>query len=80
MRKDPLFQIVAATFAELGAGDAPISHTVLLRENYFVGHCFRCGDFRALRKPDSTVIEFFGADGQLLRTISLEATRTSKAA
>lgn len=80
MRKDPIVQAVAAIFAELGTGDAPISRTVLLREGYFAGHCFRCGDFHALRKPDSTLIEFFGVDGELRRTISLKETQARKAA
>jgi hypothetical protein len=71
MQTDPLVLAVEATFAELGTGnDTPISRTVLLRDGYFVGHCFRCGDFRAIWKADSTVIEFFGADGELLRTVN----------
>ena len=41
MQNDPLFELIAATFAELGAGDTPIIRTVLLKDRYFVGHCFR---------------------------------------
>ena len=80
MRTDPIFQTVAATFFDLGTGDAPISRSALLRENFFFGHCFRCGDFHAIRKPDSTVIEFFGADGELRRTLSVEEVKTRAAA
>ena len=73
METDPILQAVAATFLDLGAGDdAPISRTLLLKGGFFVSHCFRCGDFRTIWKPDSTVIEFFRADGELLRTISVE--------
>jgi len=71
MQSDPLFEPVAATFAELGAGDAPIIRTLLLKDRYFVGHRFRCGDFHAIWKPDATVIEFYGADGKLLRVVNL---------
>jgi hypothetical protein len=71
MPTDPLFELIAATFADLGAGDAPIIRTLLLRDRYFVGHCYRCGDFHAVWKPDSTAIEFFGPEWQLVRAISL---------
>ena len=80
MPTDPIFQAVATTFFDLGTGDAPVSRSALLRENFFFGHCFRCGDFHAIRKPESTVIEFFGADGELRRTLSLEDTQARKAA
>jgi hypothetical protein len=71
---------MAAAFQELGAGDSPISHTLLLRDRCFVGHRYRCGDWCAIWKPSSTVIEFFGADGELLRTITLEADKVPEAA
>jgi len=71
METNPFFQIVAATFAELGVGDAVVSRTLLLKDRHFVGYCFRCGDFHAIWKPDDTEVRFFGAGGQLLRAVSL---------
>jgi hypothetical protein len=71
MDADPRFQTIQATFAELGAGhDAPVIRTLLLRDRYFVGYCFRCGDLRAILKHGSAEIEFVGADGQALRTVT----------
>ena len=40
MQNDPLFELIAATFADLGAGDEPIIRTVLVKGGFFVGHCF----------------------------------------
>jgi hypothetical protein len=71
MQSDSLFKLVAATFAELGTGDAPISRAFWRVEGYFVGHCFHCGDLRAILKLDGVEVEFFGADGQLLRAVRL---------
>jgi hypothetical protein len=71
MQSEFLFKLVAATFAELGTGDAPIRRAYWHLEGYFVGYCFDCGDLRAIMKLDGEVIEFLGAGGQLLRVVSL---------
>jgi hypothetical protein len=72
METDALRKTVAAAFAVLGAEtNAPFIRTLLLKDRFFVGHCFRCGGFRAIWKPNSDAVEFFDADGQLLRTVSL---------
>jgi hypothetical protein len=71
MQSDSLFKLVAATFAELGTRDAPIRRAFWRLEGYFVGYCFDCGGLRAVSKLDGEVIEFFGADGRLLRAVSL---------
>jgi hypothetical protein len=71
MQDDPLFELIVATFADLGAGDTPIIRTVLLKGGFFVGYCFHCGDLRAILRPDSAEIEFVGTDGQLLRAVGL---------
>ncbi len=71
MQTESLFKLVAATFAELGAGCAPISRTFLHFEGYFVGHCFRCADLHAVCERDGNAVEFFSGKGALLRRISL---------
>lgn len=80
MQSDPLDELIAATFAELGAGDAPIIRTLLLKDRYFVGHCYRCGDLRAVLKHDSTAVEFFDGGGRLVRAVSLPSREKRDAA
>ncbi len=71
MQTDSLFKLVAATFAELGTGDARVSRAFWRVEGYFVGYCFHCGGLRAVLKHGSNFIEFLGADGLLLRVVRL---------
>jgi hypothetical protein len=70
MQHDAIIQLVTATFAELGAGDPQsFTPTILLREGFFVGYQFRCGELRAMWFADSNVLKFHGADGTLVRKI-----------
>ena len=80
MQNDALTAFVTTTFAELGAGDPqPLFRTILLREGYFVGYQFRCGDIRAVWFADSDVLKFHGAGGTLVRKVNL-AEQVNKAA
>jgi len=80
MATDPLFQAIRATFTELGAaGDAPIVHTLQLKDRFFVGHCYRCGEQYAIWKPGSVEIEFFAANARPLRTVRFEEAQTKAA-
>jgi hypothetical protein len=69
---DLLDQLLAETFAELGA-TGPVIRTLLLRDRYFVGHKFRCGGFQAVWLVGGDEIEFYDEGGTLMRTIRLEA-------
>jgi hypothetical protein len=80
MQSDSLFKLVAATFAELGTGDAPVSRAFWRVEGYFVGYCFHCGDLLAVLKRGSDLIEFLGTDGLLLRVVSLPNSEKRDAA
>ena len=62
MQTDSLFKLVAATFSELGTGDARVSRAFWRVEGYFVGYCFHCGGLRAVLKHGNKFIEFLGAD------------------
>ena len=70
MQPDPVTQAVVATLAELGAVEpTSLVRTVLLRDGYFVGYQFCCGDRRAVWFVESGVIKFHDAQGKLLRKI-----------
>jgi hypothetical protein len=70
MQSDEFFQLLCQTFTELGATDPQaIYRTLLLRDRRFVGHCYHCGDYRALWAPGSAAIEFYRHGGELLRTV-----------
>jgi DNA-binding transcriptional regulator GbsR (MarR family) len=70
MQFDPVTQAVVATLTELGAAEpTSLVRTVLLRDGYFVGYQFHCGDRRAVWFVESGVIKFHDAQGKLLRKI-----------
>lgn len=69
MQSESLFRLVAATFAELGTEGAPVMRAFLHLDGYFVGHCFRCGDLHAVFKLNGEEVQFFSADGRLLRAV-----------
>jgi hypothetical protein len=81
MQPDQIHQLVASTFAELGAAEpADVSRTLLLRDGRFAGQRFRCGEFEALLSADNRRIEFSDAEGNLRRTVHLEEPPTEEAA
>jgi hypothetical protein len=78
---DLLHQLLAKTFAELGATDpTSIIRTLLLKDRYFVGHKFRCGGFLAVLLTGKNEIEFYDEGGTLMKTISVENQSQQKAA
>jgi hypothetical protein len=80
MESDPFFEALVGAFAELGAGHEAVSRTLLLDQRHFVGHCYRCGAYRAIWKPGSPTIDFFDAQGRAVRTVSLDRRQMPKAA
>ena len=80
MQNDSLFKLVAATFVELGTGNAPIRRAFWHVEGYFVGYCFHCGDLRAILRLDGAEVEFLSSDGRLLRAVGLASREKRDAA
>lgn len=76
---DLLNQLLARTFAELGA-TSPVIRTVLLKDRYFVGYRFRCEGFQAVLLAGGSVVEFYDEGGTLMKTVALEETEEKKAA
>ncbi len=68
---DSVQQLVAQTFAQLGA-IAPIIRTILLKDQFFAGHKFRCGAIQAIWWTGKNGIEFHDAGGTLLTAIALD--------
>ena len=78
---DFLHQLLAKTFAELGATDpASVIRTLLLKDRYFAGQKFRCGAFEAVLLTGEHEIKFYDESGTLLKTISVESQVQQKAA
>jgi hypothetical protein len=61
---DSAHQLVAETFAELGA-TGPVIHTILLKDCHFGGDKFRCEGMHAIWAAGSDVIEFYDETGDL---------------
>lgn len=66
-------ELVVATLAELSMpAPTDIIQSTLLKDGCFVGHRFRYDGGHAILNAASGVIEFFSADGTLLRRITIE--------
>jgi hypothetical protein len=76
---DLLNQLLARTFAELGATGSVI-RTILLRDRYFVGHKFRCDGIQAVWLAGGSVVEFYDEGGALVKTVSIETSDEKRAA
>ena len=77
---DFLNQILVRTFAELGASEAPLTRTILLKDRYFVGYRYYCGGMQAVLLADTREIKFYDETGGLLKKLSLEETEKKIAA
>jgi len=76
---DLLSQLLAKTFAELGAA-GPVVRTILIKDRYYVGQKFRCGGFQAMLLAGGNEIKFYDQAGELLKTVSLEEIEEKAAA
>jgi hypothetical protein len=76
---DLLDQLMARTFAELGA-TGPVVRTILLRDRYFVGHKFRCEGVQAVLPAGGDQVAFYDEGGVLLKTVSVETGEQKRAA
>jgi hypothetical protein len=76
---DSAYQLVAGTFAELGA-TGPVIHTILLKDCHFGGDKFRCEGMHAIWAAGSDVIEFFDEKGELKLQKKIPVEREEAAA
>lgn len=70
---DSIRELVFSTLRELGATDcelAQMSDTLLIREGRYYGRSFRTEQHMAMWMAG--LVQFYGADGEMLRTIMLK--------
>ncbi len=77
---DSLHQLLAKNFAELGASEASLTRTILIKDRYFIGHRYRCGRMQAVVLAGTKEIEFYDETGKLLKSVSLEDAEKKQAA
>lgn len=71
-RQTPVFPAVLEGFRELGASDlGSISRSILLRDGFFAGQKFFCGDMVAIVPVGGEEVAFFGRDGGLRKAVRL---------
>jgi hypothetical protein len=67
-------QIVRDAFAERGVTSFDeLCETILIRDGFYCGRCFTCGEFRAVWFLEENVIKFFCRESGLLFTRSASA-------
>jgi hypothetical protein len=79
---DEVRQIVAQAFLELGVPHQELSRmsdTILIRDGFYYGRSYRAGGLMAMWMAG--LIQFYGPEGEMLRTILLRRDQVqSKAA
>ena len=73
--------LVAATLAELGLPTpADLIQTMLMHDGFFVGWKFRYDGGHAIMRAGGSTIEFYDANGTLLKTVGTEIPEKGAAA
>ncbi len=76
-----VYELVASGFAELGTSDPRrINRSVLLKNLRYAGQTFRCEQWRALWLAGGESVEFYDAEGKLVKTLTLVTEVARKAA
>ena len=80
-----MYRAVIEALAELGKPHANLSCLdlkVLIRDGYYAGHTIQFEDIRLVLLAGENRIEFYGGDGALLKTVTVDQDRrdTRKAA
>jgi len=68
-------QIVSQTFSELGAKIADsfdLNETLLLHEGHYFARSYRADGLMAMWFVDNGFVQFYDADGNMLRTVNLQ--------
>ena len=77
---DFLNKILVRAFVELGAPEAPLTRTILIKDRYFVGYRYYCCGMQAVLLADTREIKFYDQAGELLKKLRLEETEKKIAA
>jgi hypothetical protein len=72
MQSISIQQLVISGFEELGVTDPhAFVHTILLRDRFYAGQRFQCDGVEAVCRAEENVLQFYGPEGQLLKTVTL---------
>ena len=58
--------VVLETFAEYTSDNSELYETVLIRDGFYCGRCFACGEVRAVWFAEDNLVKFYGENGQFL--------------
>ena len=75
LRQADIHRVVAETLSDLGKPHARLSCLnlrALIRDGYCTGHAIHYEDIRIVLLTDGCSIEFYGADGTLLKTVTVD--------
>jgi hypothetical protein len=70
-----IHRVVAKTLSDLGKPHARLSCLnlrALIRDGYCTGHAIEYEDIRIVLLTDGSLIEFYAADGTLLKTVAAD--------
>ena len=56
-----------------------LCETILIREGYYCGRCFTCGEFRAVWFLEENLIKFFSRDSGLIFSRPADTTESDSA-
>ena len=73
-----IYRAVIEALAELGKPDANLcclNLKVLIQDGYYAGHTIQYEDLRLVLLPNENRIDFYGSDGTLLKTITVDQDR-----
>lgn len=71
-------QVVKEAFAERGVVSfEELCETILIREGYYCGRCFTCGEYRAVWFLEENIIKFFCRESGLLFSCSAEVAESA---
>jgi hypothetical protein len=79
-RSDSVRELVLNTFRELGVDEGQLvamTDTLLVREGRYYGRSFRTREHMAMWMEG--LVQFYGADGEMLRTVLLNAQPQQRA-
>jgi hypothetical protein len=71
---EQLREAVRATFAQLGVEErefAALRESLAINEGRYVGRIYRAGGLMAMWLADLNLVQFYGADGEMLRTFEI---------
>ena len=70
-----IYRVIAETLSDLGKPHARLSCLnlrALIRDGYYTGHAVQYEDIRIVLLTGGSLVEFYGADGTLLKTVTVD--------